>query len=471
MGDGESAEGAVWEAAQTASFLGLSQLCAIIDINRLGQSRPTMLQHRLEVYQQRWAAFGWNAIPIDGHHFQEISDAFEKARLTTDRPSVILAKTFKGRGLEGLEDADKWHGKVLDKDTAAKVIAILEKELTGQTQEWKPKLPRNGSQNDRPGRTMPLGASAYEVGGKDVAPRRAFGDALAALAKVNAHVVVIDGDVGNSTCTDAVEKSEPDRFLESYIAEQNMVGMAMGLAARGQIVFASTFACFLTRAYDFARMAAISGLNIKLAGTHVGVSIGEDGASQMGLEDLAMFCAQPNFTVLYPSDATSTWQATGMIAEKDGPCYLRLGRPDAMVLYPPEERFEIGKFKVLRQSDQDKALIVAGGVTLFEALKAHEQLKSERLLTRVIDLFSVKPIDQQGLIEAAQASGQTIITVEDHYEHGGLGDAVASAVSAEPFRVFKLAIRDIPHSGKPEQLLEKFAISAPHIVKAVKQAL
>ncbi len=471
MGDGESAEGSIWEAAQTASFLGLSNLCAIIDINRLGQSRPTMLQHHLEIYQRRWEAFGWNAIPIDGHNFQEILDAFEKAKQKTDRPSIILAKTFKGRGLEGLENADNWHGKVLDKDAAAKVIEALKKKLTGKVEEWKPKLPAKSSQPAQEAQVSPLGNSPYAVGGKEVAPRKAFGDALAALAKANSKVVAIDGDVGNSTYTEEFEKAEQDHFFESYIAEQNMVGMAMGLAARGKIPFASTFACFFSRAYDFARMAAISHLNIKLAGTHAGISIGEDGPSQMGLEDLAMFCAQPDFTVLYPSDATSSWKATGMAAERKGPCYLRLGRPNAKILYSPEEQFEIGKLKVLREGHQDKAVIVAGGVTLFEALEAYEQLKKEGIETRVIDLFSVQPIDREGLIEAAHAAGKTILTVEDHYEHGGLGDAVASAVSTEAFRVVKLAVREIPHSGKPAELLQKFGISASHIVEAVKKAI
>ena len=283
-------------------------------------------------------------------------------------------------------------------------------------------------------------------------------------------MVTIDGDVGNSTYTEESEKVERDHFFESYIAEQNMVGMAMVLAARGRIPLASTFA-FLTRAYGLARLAAISRLNIKLAGTHVGVSIGEDGASQMSLEDLAMFCTQPDFTVFYPSDATSVWKATGMIAERKAPCYLRLGRPNAKILYPPEEIFEIGKLKVLRESGQDKAVIVAGGVTLFEALNAYEQLKSQGIVTCVIDLFSVRPIDQQGWIGAAQAAGKMIITVENHYEHGGLGDAVASAVSSEPFRVFKLAVREIPRSGKPEELIEKFGISASHIVATVKKAV
>jgi len=261
-----------------------------------------------------------------------------------------------------------------------------------------------------------------------VATRNAFGEALAALGKVDKRIVVLDGDVENSTFTEDFQKVAPERFFECYIAEQNMVGVTMGLAARGKIPFASTFACFLTRAADFIRLAAISNLNVKLAGTHVGVSIGEDGPSQMGLEDLAMVAAQPNFTVLYPSDASSAWCATQLLAQRVGPSYLRLGRPKAPVLYGPDEKFEIGKCKVLRQSDHDRVLVVAGGVTLLEALTAYDQLQKENISIRVVDLFSVQPIDREGLLAAAEAVGGTVITVEDHYAHGGLGDAVAAAL-------------------------------------------
>jgi transketolase len=475
MGDGESAEGSIWEAAQWASFHDLNNLCATIDINRLGQSQPTMLEWQLETYQNRWEAFGWQALRVDGHNLQELLAAYETARATTDRPTVVLAETVKGKGLAGIEGLEGWHGKPLDKDLAAKVVAELEKQLTGAETQWKPKLPVRQASGlaEEKGGDVSDGAEnpPYARGGKELATRKGFGDALAALAKVDPRIVVLDGDVKNSTCTEEFQKAAPDRFFQGYIAEQNMVGLAMGLAARHKVPFVSTFACFLTRAYDFIRMAAISKLNIKLVGTHAGVSIGEDGPSQMGLEDLAMICAEPGFTVLYPADATSAWKATELIAAHDGPCYLRASRPASPILYDPFERFRIGKCKVLRSSDHDRALVVAAGVTVFEALSAYDQLFQENISVRVIDLFSVKPIDREKLKAGAREARGMVITVEDHYEHGGIGDAVAAALSQEDVRIWKLAVREIPHSGKPEELIDKFGISARNIVDKVKQAI
>ena len=317
----------------------------------------------------------------------------------------------------------------------------------------------------------PAAKPSYVIGGKEVATRRGFGDSLAALAKVDTRIVVLDGDVKNSTYTEEFENVAPNRFFQGYIAEQNIVGVAMGLAARGKVPVAAIFSCFVTRAYDFIRMAAISKLNIKLVGTHCGVSIGEDGPSQMGLEDLAMMCAEPDFTVLYPADATSAWKATTLIVEQSGPCYLRLGRPNSRILYSADEEFAIGKCKVLRKSDEDRALIIAGGITVFEALAAYDQLQEEGISVRVIDLFSVQPIDREELIASARAVGGLVVTVEDHYEHGGLGDAVLSALAEERVRVYKLAVREIAHSGKAKELIEKYGISSGHIVSAVKSAL
>ena len=283
--------------------------------------------------------------------------------------------------------------------------------------------------------------------------------------------MVLDGDVKNSTYAEEFESIAPNRFFQGYIAEQNIVGVAMGLAARGKVPVAALFSCFVTRAYDFIRMAAISKLNIKIAGTHCGVSIGEDGPSQMGLEDLAMMCAEPGFTVLYPADATSAWKATALTVEHSGPCYLRLGRPSSSILYSADERFVIGKCKVLRKSDKDRALVIAGGVTVFESLAAFDQLQAEGISVRVIDLFSVQPIDRGELINSSRAADGVVITVEDHYEHGGLGDAVLSALAEEHVRVYKLAVQEIAHSGKAEELIEKYGISSGHIVNAVKSAL
>jgi transketolase len=470
MGDGESAEGSVWEAAQWASAHGLSNLCATIDINRLGQSGPTQLQWDLDIYRRRWEAFGWQAIEVDGHDIPALQHAYGRAMVTTDRPTIVLARSVKGKGLGKIEGAEGWHGKALDRDTANEVVAHLRKQLTGADTGWEPNLPRPHSEPpQQPRREIPNTRPPYEIGGKPVATRKGFGDGLAALAPADPRVLVLDADVKNSTHTEEFEKVAPDRLLECYIAEQNMVGMAMGLAARGHVPFASTFACFFTRTYDFIRMAAVGRLNIKLVGTHAGISIGEDGPSQMGLEDLAMMCAEPDFTVLYPSDATSAWRATWLVAAHNGPCYLRAGRPNQPILYGPNEPFAIGKCKMLRRDDRDRALIVAAGVTVQESLLAHEILRDEGTPVRVIDLFSVQPIDRQELIVSARACGGLVVTVEDHYEHGGIGDAVLSALSGERIRARKLAVRDIARSGKPAELLEASGLNAAAIVDAVRE--
>ncbi len=455
MGDGESAEGSVWEAAHVAAHEKLANLCATIDINRLGQSEQTMDGHDIDAYKGRFEAFGWNAIEVDGHDIDALLDAYRKAAETKDRPSIVLARTLKGKDIPGEEDQNGFHGKPLDREKADQVVAALEQSLSKSPETWNPNLPVAFS---------PPGARASAIGNpsyssdKPEATRKAFADALAALAKANPAVVAVDGDVKNSTYTEEFEKAAPERFFEMYIAEQNMVGAAMGLAAAGKIPFASTFACFLTRAADFIRMAAISGSNIKLVGTHCGISIGEDGPSQMGLEDLAMTTAQPDFAVLYPSDATSAWRAVELAVSVRGPVYIRTSRPKTPVIYGPDEHFQLGKAKVLRRGT--RAVVIAAGVTLFEALKAADELKD----ITVVDLFSIQPIDVETLKECADACGGRVITVEDHYVHGGIGDAVSAALKIS---VQRLAVREIPRSGKPEELLEKFGISAKAIINAV----
>lgn len=467
MGDGESAEGSVWEAAAMAADDGLGNLCATVDVNRLGQSEPTMLEHDMETYRGRWEAFGWQALVVDGHNVAELLEAYDKAAATSDKPTVVLAQTYKGRGIEFAEDKDGWHGKPFPKsEQTDDAVAAIEARLSGEAIDWRPALPvSNGRASTNP--SFPPGPG-YAVG-DSLATRQAFGAALAALAKADSRVVALDGDVKNSTFTQDIEKIAPERFFQGFIAEQNMVGAAIGLAARGKIPFAASFACFLTRAYDFMRMAAISSSNIKLVGTHAGVSIGEDGASQMGLEDLAMTCAEPNYTVLYPSDGTSAWRATQLAAATEGPVYVRTSRPKTPVIYHAGERFEVGRCKVLRQSPDDRLAIVTGGVTLFEALAAHDELAKAGIAVRVIDLFSVQPIDRQALLQTAEATGGRFITVEDHYPHGGIGDAVLSALATEPVQVHKLAVRSIPRSGPSASLLDLFGISARRIVEAAKR--
>ncbi len=468
LGDGESAEGSVWEAAHAASFYNVDNLCATIDVNRLGQSGPTMDQHHMESYRARFAAFGWHAIVVeDGNDIEQLLEAYEEAERTKGQPTMVLAQTIKGAGIDGIADKEGWHGKALSKPEAETAIRAIEGRMHRDGGAWTPNLPQDDGQRPAsPAGTFP--PAPYTVGKDKVATRRAFGTALAELGKVDQRIVVLDCDVRNSTYTEDFQKACPERFFEMYIAEQDMVGAAMGFSARGRVPFASTFACFFTRAYDFIRMAAIGENNIKLVGTHAGVSIGEDGPSQMGLEDLAMTCAQPNFTVLYPSDAVSAWQAIKLAADRNGPTYVRTGRPNTPIIYGPGEKFEIGQAKVIRSSDSDQVTVVAAGITLFEALKAYDQLKSEGIAIRIVDLFSVQPIDRATLSAAARATGGKVLTVEDHYAHGGLGDAVLGALSGERVELAKLAVREIPHSGTPDELIERYGISASHIVEAVK---
>ncbi|MEP6958512.1 MAG: transketolase [Nitrospirota bacterium] len=467
MGDGESVEGSVWEAADVARHHRLDNLCAIIDVNRLGQSDPTMLQHDMESYRVRWAGFGWHAIVVDGHNLSALLTAFDDASKTTGKPTILLAKTFKGRGISIMEDLPDWHGKPLKKgEESQKAIAELTAQL--KPSQIQITIPKPTAAPSAPLSIGSLPTSPYKLG-DSVAPREAFGTALAALGDVHPLVVALDADVKNSTYTDKFAKKFPDRFFENFIAEQNMLGAAAGLAACGKIPFVATFAAFFTRAYDFVRMAAISQSNIKLVGTHVGVSIGEDGPSQMGLEDIAMMAAQPGVVVLYPSDAACTHRLVEAAALHKGMVYLRAGRPKSPVLYGPDERFQIGGSKVLRQSASDLLTIVAAGVTLFEALKAYDQLKAAGISVRVIDLYSIAPIDRTTLLDSARATQGRLLTVEDHYAHGGLGDAVLSAVGTEGVKVHKLAVRTIPHSGKPEELVDDYGIGARSIVEAAKQ--
>ncbi|HEY3196438.1 MAG TPA: transketolase [Nitrospirales bacterium] len=466
MGDGESVEGSVWEAAELAMHFQLDNLCAIIDVNRLGQSDPTLLQHNMEAYRARWSGFGWNALIVDGHDIAALLNAFEQAAQTKGRPTVVLARTLKGKGVASVEDKMDWHGKAFKKGQEAdKVLAELNAAFLPNGHSPEVRQP-DGALKPSPA-PKHIGPPQYKQT-DTVATREAFGTALAKLGEANPLVVVLDADVKNSTFTDKFGKQFPTRFFENFIAEQNMVGAAVGLASQGKIPFAATFACFLTRAYDFIRMAAISHSNIKLMGSHVGVSIGEDGPSQMGLEDLAMMCAQPGVVVLYPSDGVSTHWLTALAAEHKGMVYIRTGRPKTGILYNNDEQFMIGGSKVLRQSASDRLTVIGGGVTVFEALKAYDELGKQGISIRVIDLYSIKPIDRETLLSSARATQNTLLTVEDHYKHGGLGDAVLSAVGSEGIRVHKMAVTEIPHSGKPEELLDRYGISAKHIVAKVR---
>lgn len=469
LGDGETAEGSVWEAAQSAVFDRLDSLCAITDVNGLGQSRATQWEHDMSAYATRWGAFGWHPIVVDGHDVSAILEALEEARRTKGRPTMILARTIKGKGISIMEGQPGWHGKPLKKgEEADKALAELDSQMiAGDGPAPRPAAPTSIARSAP--RRARIDTPSYKVG-DSVATREAYGVGIARLGAGDDRIVALDADVKNSTFSDKFEQQHPSRFFESFIAEQMMVGAAMGLAARGAIPFPSTFAAFLTRAYDFIRMAAISNLNIKMAGSHAGVSIGEDGPSQMALEDLAMMRAQPNMCVLYPSEGVSTERLLELAAYHAGPVYIRTSRPKTPVIYGPEEHFAIGGLKVLRRSDADVATVIGGGVTVFEALKAYDLLQKQGVSIRVIDLYSVQPVDAATLNACAGETKGRLITVEDHYAAGGIGDAVAMAVAPQGFTVRRLAVPRIPRSGTPEEMLEHFGISARHIVDAVNAA-
>jgi transketolase len=465
LGDGEVAEGSVWEAAQFASFNGLSNLCAVIDVNRLGQSGPTMYEHALQPYLERLHAFGWDAVEVDGHDVAAVRAAFSQARATKGRPFGIVARTFKGKGVSFLENKDGWHGKPVKKgDELARAVGEL-----GDTSIELRVEPRRYPSVTEQAPVAPQVEPAYKLG-QEVATREAFGTALAQLGQRCPQVVALDGDTKNSTFSERFKQVQPERFAEAYIAEQNMVGVALGTSTEGKVPFASTFACFLTRAYDFIRMAVYSRPDhLVLVGSHAGVSIGEDGASQMALEDLAMMRALVRATVLYPSDAVSAERLVEEAARTPGVVYIRTSRPKTPVLYANEERFPVGGSKVLRQSAKDAVTLVGAGVTLHEALKAHERLAAEGVAARVIDLYSLRPIDQETLRRAA-AETKVIVTVEDHSLQGGIGEAVAGAVAgAAPVEM--LGVSEIPRSGKPAELMAAHGIDADAIVAAVRRVL
>ncbi len=462
LGDGECAEGQVWEAAAAASHWKLRNLCAIVDVNRLGQSDPTMHQHDLAALKRKFSAFGWEAVVVDGHRIDKILAALKTVG-KKGRPTALLARTLKGKGVSFVEDRNGWHGKPLKADELARAL----EELGCLPDVDARRLLRRPRPSGRKRAEAPTDfpRTAYT---ERTATRLAYGNALLSLAKVNPRVVAVDGDVKNSTYADKFFAAFPGRAFQSYIAEQNMVGVATGLAVKGYLPFVATFAAFLTRAHDQIRMAAYSFANIKLCGSHVGVSIGEDGPSQMGLEDLAMFRPIPGCVVLYPSDAISSEACVASVAAHKGLAYIRTSRPATALLYPAGEAFPIGGSKVLRKADGDAVTVVAAGITVHEALKAADSLKKEGLGLRIIDAYSVKPLDEGTLLREAKATGGRVVVVEDHYAGGGLGDAVAQALAGQA-KVRHLCIRELPRSGKPDELLERYGISASHIARAAKE--
>jgi transketolase len=466
-GDSEMAEGSMWEALAQASFDGLDNLTAIIDVNRLGQTGPTRYGWDLDIYSDRARAFGWHVIEIDGHDVEQVDRAYSEAIATTGKPTMIVARTVKGHGVTAVADQLNAHGKAVEDEAAALQELGERPDLTVVPAEPE------GEAGSRPASAADAGRlelPRYEKG-KSVATRKAFGEALAALGAGRKDVVALDGEVGNSTYTELFEKQHPDRFFQLYIAEQQMVAAAVGMQVRGWRPFAATFAAFLSRAYDFIRMAAVSRATIALSGSHAGVSIGEDGPSQMGLEDLAMMRAVHGSTVLYPCDANQTARLTAAMVDLPGISYLRTTRANTPVIYDPDEEFEVGGSRVLRRSDDDRLAIVAAGITVPEALAAADELAGEGINARVIDLYSVKPVDADTLAQAARDCAAGLVVVEDHWPEGGLFETVAGALAgqAEHPPIESLAVRIMPGSATPEEELAIAGIDAPAIVQAARR--
>ena len=454
LGDGEMSEGSIWEAANSASYYNLSNLCAIVDVNRLGQTQQTMHGYKLKKYKQKFEAFGWNVMVIDGHKVNHILLALKRA-VKSKKPFAIIAKTLKGKGFSFVEDKDGWHGRALNQKELEKAlmqIGDVDVTLKSRVKEKKIEYEFNNFETNH-----------YPVGDL-VSTRTAFGKALVELGKRNNKVVALDGDVKNSTKSMFFFNEFPERSFEFFIAEQNMVGAAVGFSAMDYTPFVATFGAFFSRAYDFIRMAQYSNSNIKLVGSHAGVSVGEDGPSQMGLEDISMFLSMPDSVVLYPCDAVSTEKVVREMARHQGISYMRTTREKTTVIYDVKEKFEIGGLKVLRESKKDKALVIGAGITVHEALKAFEELEKKGIHIRVIDLYSIKPVDEAELIRHAKECKNKVIVVEDHYANG-----IGSVVSEVVGNIKHLYVKEIPRSGKPEELRAKYKIDANAIVEAVKK--
>lgn len=466
LGDGEMAEGSVWEAIQLASFYKLNNLVAILDLNGWGLAGKTMLEDDAEAYLKRAEAFGWEAIVVDGHSLEDICEVFDSIGQISDHPIMIIAKTKKGAGIT-ISEGTNLHGKTLNQEQlieAIKEIGKIDREVNNEIAKPLSTKPTKTT-------TLPnVPTKAYQKS-EQVATREAYGQALVELAAQNPNIVALDADLSSSTFAGRIKEVDPSRFLEMYIAEQNMVSVGAGMASRGKIPFCSSFAAFLTRSYDQIRMARYSNANIKLVGSHCGVSIGEDGFSQMGLEDIAMFRAILDSVVIYPSDAVSTVKLTKEIAQHKGLAYLRTSRPKTNVIYDNNEEFPIGGSKTLKTSAKDSITIIGAGVTLHEALKAYDILAKENITVRVIDLYSIKPIDEKTLIKANQET-KAILVVEDHYQEGGIYGAVCETLmkycNGTMSPIHSLAVTKMPRSGKPEELLAYEQIDANAIVDKIR---
>lgn len=456
LGDSEVAEGSVYEALELASYHKVNNLCAILDMNRLGQRGETMLGHNAPEHKKRFESFGWQAEIIDGHSVPAIMKAFSKAR-KSKKPFVIIAKTFKGKGVSFLENKEGWHGKALNTTEMYKALGEIPEVKFPRVKIRKPKKSLDKKRKIKEPLVTPYRWNL------EVATREAYGNALAHLAISNPSIMAIDAEVSNSTFADKVKESRPNQFVEAFVAEQNMVSMALGLSIKGYKVFASSFAAFLSRAHDQIRMSSLSKADFTICGSHAGISIGEDGASQMGLEDISLFRDLPNSIVLYPSDAFSAEKLVHLCVKEKGLKYLRTTRPKTPLIYSVHEKFELGDFKVIKQSITDKVVLIGAGITLHESLKAHDMLKEQGIDSAVIDLYCIKPLNVHKLAAFIKHHGNKFIITEDHYEQGGIGEMLAESMFNAEIKMKHLFVSTTPHSGTKEELLEKYGLSAKHI--------
>ncbi len=459
LGDSECAEGSVWEAAELAAYYKAHTLTGIVDYNRLGQSTETLDGHNTHVLAEKFKAFGWHTLEINGHNIDEIVQAFEDAQQEKEKPTIIIAKTFKGNGVASVQNLENFHGKALDANAEKQLVPSV-----NHGPEWHPNVPKQEDVLEQKEYSIP--APSYQ---EPIATRKVYGDALAALGKEYKNVVALDAEVKNSTFAQTFEQQHKERFFQCFIAEQNMVGMAIGFSVHNFLPFTSTFGAFFSRAFDQIRMAGVGRNAIKLSGSHAGISIGEDGPSQMALEDLAFMRAVPKALVLYPSDGVSAYKCVELMANySDGVSYLRTTREATPILYKSNEEFKVGGCKILKKNRNSKALIVAAGITVHEALKAEEQLEAEQIYVSIIDAYSIKPLDDYTIAREARECGNVIVTVEDHYLEGGLGSAVADALSDTDIRVIRLAVSELPRSGKPEELRSWAGIDTAALIKHIK---
>jgi len=462
MGDSEVAEGSVYEAMELASHYKLNNLIAIVDVNRLGQRGETILGHDVKAYKKRFSGFGWNTILIDGHNIKQILQSLKKAN-KSKKPTVIIAKTFKGKGVSFLENKEGWHGKALNKEELEKALKEVPDPRVPKIKIKKPKSSKSKSVKSKKIKNIKYNSN------DEIATREAYGDALASLAISDSRILAVDGEVSNSTFSNKLKSAKPKQFIEAYIAEQNMVGMALGLSIKGFNVFTSSFAAFLSRAHDQIRMAALSNpKNLTFCGSHAGISIGEDGPSQMGLEDIAIFRDLPESIVFYPSDAVSAFKLTLLASKLKGIKYIRTSRPKTPLLYKNSETFKVGDFKILKSSGKDKVVIIGAGITTHEALKAHKKLKEKNISTSVVDLYCIKPLNSKKLSRFISKHGGKVVVVEDHYAEGGIGEMLSENLINSNIKLKHLAVGKIPHSGKKDELLDKYGISWKSIVGAVK---